>query len=147
MFYIITFKKLYLCNWRNDINNKNKTTMKKIFGIVLLAVIFAFTSCGPSRSDREAEQARLDSIAEAEEQARMDSIAAAEAAAAAAAAAAQQQETEAQEEKQQPAGRGEDGRRLRETQIEEQRQDDGRRARGDQVEEERQEDGRRRRGD
>jgi hypothetical protein len=71
---------------------KNKPTMKRIFGLLLLAGIIAITSCGPSAKQRAAEQARLDSIAAVLEQARLDSleqvrldsIAAAEAAAAAA---------------------------------------------------------------
>ena len=77
--------------------------MRKIFGILLLVGAVAITACGPSKQERAAEQARLDSIAVVEEQARLDSIEAVQAAAAAAAAAAQQQQQQPRLEPERPA--------------------------------------------
>ena len=52
--------------------------MKKLFTLVAVAGMFAFSSCGPSAEEKAAmEKAKQDSIA-AVEQARMDSINAAE---------------------------------------------------------------------
>lgn len=76
--------------------------MKKVFGVLLLIGAVAITSCGPSRQDRATEQARLDSIAAAQEQALQDSIEAAEAAAAAAAAAVRQEQAQEQVQPAQP---------------------------------------------
>lgn len=73
----------------------NVTLMKKLSFLILSFLFLGMISCGPSAKQKAAEQARLDSIAAAEELRIQDSIAEAEAiqaaqAAAAAAAAAQQ---------------------------------------------------------
>jgi hypothetical protein len=128
---------------------KNKPTMKRIFGLLLLAGIIAITSCGPSAKQRAAEQARLDSIAAVLEQARLDSleqvrldsIAAAEAAAAAARRA-----TTAPAPQSQPVEPARRERRGEETEVN--RDEDGRiqrRGAEQETEEKRDEDGRRQR--
>ena len=72
----------------------NVTLMKKLSFLILSFLFLGLISCGPSAKQKAAEQARLDSIAAAEELRIQDSIAEAEAIqaaqAAAAAAAAQQ---------------------------------------------------------
>ncbi len=49
--------------------------MKRLSGLFAVVILFLMASCGPSAEERAAEQARLDSIAEAEAQAILDSIA------------------------------------------------------------------------
>ncbi|GEM_PF-1505616 len=49
--------------------------MKKLSGLFAVVLFFLMAACGPSAEERAAEQARLDSIAEAEAQAILDSIA------------------------------------------------------------------------